>query len=97
LLAGRAVEAISITYVGKESNLLEDLENEIVHDWDEVQQQNHNARLDLSNRVLREIRRINWRRRRGSASERFERSEMGTQKPSAKTRGCLFRAAESDS
>lgn len=31
LLAGRAVEAVSITYVGKESNLLEDVENEIVH------------------------------------------------------------------
>ena len=32
LLARRRVEAASITYVGKESNLLEDVENEIVHD-----------------------------------------------------------------
>jgi len=35
---GDLSEEVSITYVGKESNLLEDVENEIVHDWDDVQQ-----------------------------------------------------------
>ena len=75
LLVRRAVEAVSITYVGKESNLLEDVENEIIHDWDDVQQQYHDARLDLLNRMLREIplKGIS-RRRRGSASGRFVRS-----------------------
>jgi hypothetical protein len=47
LLARRAVEAVPITYVGKESNLLEDVENEIVHDWDEVQEQYRDEWLDL--------------------------------------------------
>ena len=55
LLARRSLEAVSITYVGKESNLPEDVENEIVHDWDEVQQRYEDNRLDFLNDVLKKI------------------------------------------
>jgi hypothetical protein len=39
LLARRAVHATGVTYVGKESNRMEDVENGLVHSWDDVQSQ----------------------------------------------------------
>jgi len=94
LLARRAVEAVSITCVGKESNLLEDVENEIVHDWDAVQQQYRDERLDLLNRVLREI----PAKELGKAARISERAikaiRNGHSRPSLVTRKLLLRAAK---
>ena len=36
LLARRAVHAVGVTYVGKESHRVEDVEQGLVHSWDEV-------------------------------------------------------------
>jgi hypothetical protein len=60
LLARGAVEAVSITYVGKESILLEDVENEIVHDGDDVPQRYEDALLNLLKHVLVTNRRTDW-------------------------------------
>src|SRR5208282_5095791 len=104
LLSRRAVESVSITYVGKESNLLEDVENEIVHDWDEVQQQYRDERLDLLNDVLKKIpskelaKAANVRRRRyptranaSSASQRG-RAFLNNRNPALAERATPIRA-----
>ena len=94
LLARRAVEAVSITYVGKESNLLEDVENEIVHDWDEVQQRYRDERLDLLNNVLRNIP-SKLLAKAARISERAIRAiRNGHSRPSAATRTRLLLAAK---
>lgn len=94
LLARRAVEAVSITYVGKESNLLEDVENEIVHDWDAVQQRYQDKRLDLLNDVLKKIP-SKTLAKTARVSERAIRAiRNGHSRPSPKTRSLLLRAAK---
>ena len=93
LLARRSVEAVSITYVGKESNLLEDVENEIVHDWDAVQQQYRDERLDLLNRVLREIPAKQLAKAARISERAIKAIRNGHSRPSAKTRNLLLIAA----
>jgi hypothetical protein len=94
LLARPAVEAISITYVGKESNLLEDVENEIVHDWDDVQQRYEDSRLDMLNDVLKKIP-SKLLAKAARISERAIRAiRNGHARPSATTRNLLLRAAK---
>jgi len=83
-----------ITCVGKESNLLEDVENEIVHDWDDVQQRYHDERLDLLNDVLKTIP-SNELAKAARISERAIRAiRNGHSRPSATTRNLLLRAAK---
>jgi hypothetical protein len=91
LLARRSVEAVSITYVGKESNLLEDVENEIVHDWDDVRQWYEDTRLDLLNAVLKKIP-SKALAKAARISDRAIRN--GHSQPSVKTRNLLLRAAK---
>jgi hypothetical protein len=88
------VEAVSITYVGKESNLLEDVENEIVHDWDAVQQQYRDERLDLLNRVLREIPAKELAKAARISERAIKAIRNGHSRPSATTRNLLLRAAK---
>jgi hypothetical protein len=94
LLARRAVEAVSITYVGKESNLLEDVENEIVHDWDDVQQRYQDERLDLLNRVLREIPAKELAKAARISERAIKAIRNGHSKPSARTRNLLLWVAK---
>jgi hypothetical protein len=93
LLARRSVEAVSITYVGKESNLLEDVENEIVHDWDEVQQQYRDERLDLLTNVLKKIPSKELAKAARISERAIRAIRNGHSRPSATTRNLLLRAA----
>lgn len=94
LLARRAVEAVSITYVGKESNLLEDVENEIVHDWDEVQQRYQDERLDLLNDVLKKIPAKELAKAARISERAIRAIRNGHSRPSVKTRSLLLNAAK---
>jgi hypothetical protein len=94
LLIRRSVEAVSITYVGKESNLLEDVENEIVHDWDEVQQQYRDERLDLLNAVLKKIPSKELAKAARISERAIRAIRNGHSRPSATTRNLLLRIAK---
>jgi hypothetical protein len=94
LLARRSVAAVSLTYVGKESNLLEDVENEIVHDWDEVQQQYRDERLDLLNTVLRKIPSKELAKAARISERAIRAIRNGHSRPSATTRTRLLLAAK---
>ena len=94
LLARRAVEAVSITYVGKESNLLEDVENEIVHDWDDVQQRYEDTRLDLLNNVLKMIPSKELAKAARISERAIRAIRNGHSRPSPKTQNLLLRAAK---
>jgi hypothetical protein len=88
------VETISIAYVGKESNLLEDGENEIVHDWDEVQQRYQDGRLDLLNQVLKKIPSKELAKAARISERAIRAIRNRHSRPSAKTRNLLLRVAK---
>ena len=56
LLARRAVHAVGVTYVGKESHRVEDVEQGLVHSWDEVLGQYHDAESEWWDVLLPRLR-----------------------------------------
>lgn len=56
LLARRAVRAMGITYVGKESNRVEDVEQGLVHSWDDVLGRYHDEDSEWKNVLLPRLR-----------------------------------------
>ena len=70
------------------------MENEIVHDWDDVQQPYEDDRLDLLNDVLKKIPSKELAKA-ARISERASRAiRNGHSRPSARTRSLLLRAAK---
>jgi len=88
------VHALSLTYVGKESNLLEDVENEIVHDWHEFQQEYRDLRADLMNGVLLKIPCEYLADAAGISTGAIRSIRNGHSRPTPKTRELLIRAAK---
>ena len=87
------VNALSLTYVGKESNLLEDVENEIVHDREEVQQEYPDQRIDLLNAVLRRISSEKLARAAGISTRAIRAIRNGHAKPTKQNRDLLIDVA----
>ena len=80
--------------VGRGSDLLQDVENEVVHDGGEVQQRYQDKRLDLLNDVLKKIP-LKELAKAARISERVVRAiRNGHSRPSAKTRNLLLRVAK---
>lgn len=74
--------------------MLEDVENEIVHDWDDVQQRYEDTRVDLLKDVLRKIPSKELAKA-ATISERAIRAiRNGHARPSVKVRRLLLRAAK---
>jgi hypothetical protein len=70
------------------------VENEIVHNWDAVQQQYRDERLDLLNRVLREIPAKELAKAARISERAIKTIRNGHARPSARTRNLLLRAAK---
>jgi hypothetical protein len=68
--------------------------NEIVHDWDAVQQQYRDERRDLFNRVLREIPAKELAKAARISERSIKAIRNAHARPSAKTRNLLLRAAK---
>src|SRR5258707_15474968 len=89
------VHALSLTYVGKESNLLEDVENETVHDWDDVQQEYQDERSDLLNALLQRIPAEELARAANVSTRAIRAIRNGHSRPTRETRNLLMIAARS--
>jgi hypothetical protein len=88
------IYALSLTYVGKESNLIEDVENEIVHDRDEVQQEYPDQRIDSLNAILRKIPSQELAGAAGVSTRAIRAIRNGHARPTARTQTALVTAAK---
>jgi hypothetical protein len=98
LLSRRPVCAASIVYIGKESNRLDDVEGELVHDWDEVREVYVDPRHDPWRTVivpiLERFPRAEVARAAGIRDEKHVTKLLsGRYDPSPKTRVRLIRFA----
>ena len=97
LLTRRPVVARSISYVGKESNRLEDVTEEVRHDWEEVLEIHKDPGADEFRTwvvpVLADIPSKILAKEAGVTPRQIKRLRNAKQKPSAKTRGRLTRIA----
>jgi hypothetical protein len=93
LLARAHVEAISLVYIGKESNKLDEVEDGIIHDLGEVQNEYADARCDeFTTLVLPVLRRMPVRRivdESGFNPSTVKRIRAGRQRPHAANRATL--------
>ncbi len=90
LLRRLRIRAISLVYVGKESNLLEDVENETVHDWDDVQQEYADERLDLLNTLFRQFPTDELARAANISTRAIRAIRNGHSRPTKQTRDLLI-------
>ena len=74
--------------------MVEDVENEIVHDWDEVQQRYQDDRLDLLNDVLKKIPSKELAKAARISERAIKAIRNGHSRPLVKTRNLLWRAAK---
>ena len=97
LLTRRPLAVRSISYVGKESNFLEDVTQEYVHDWEEVIDVHADPKTDEFQtfvvRVLADIPAKLLAEEAGVTPRQIKRLRNTKQKPAAKTRARLTQIA----
>ncbi len=97
LLPRRPVRALSLAYIGKESNKLEEVEAGMHDAWDEVQNEYHDPRhdpwLSLVIPVLKEMPKRVLMETTGISKSEIERLRNGHTSPIPQTRAILTRAA----
>jgi len=97
LLPRRPVRALSLAYIGKESNKLEEVEAGMHHAWDEVRNEYHDPRHDpwpsLVVPVIKEMPKRVLMEMTGISKSEIERLRNGHTSPITQTRAILTRAA----
>ncbi len=97
LLTRRSVHALSLSYIGKESNLIEEVQDGLVHALDEVQEIYVDPRKNpwdtLVRPILRRIPRAQLARAAGVSKRYIQMLRNGKRRPSQDVKRVLLRAA----
>lgn len=96
ILHPREVHAAYIRYIGKESNLIEEVESGLVHDWDHaraIYDDSESGGWNLVVPILKEIPRAELQEVTGLSEREVRRICSGRVKPMPEIRGKLLRVA----